>query len=222
MLKLENVTKSYTQGTKNIEVLKDLNFEVSSNQSKAIMGKSGSGKSTLLSLISGILKADSGEVTLDGHDYSKLNESKLTHLRATHIGFIFQNFHLVTYLNALENVMLPAKVCGQKNVEKKAQQLLEKVGLIDRLDHLPRELSGGENQRVAIARSLIHSPKLILADEPSGSLDEQTGDEVMKVLFEMIEKSHIALILVTHSREVASRCQSVTYLETGKITQNDH
>jgi putative ABC transport system ATP-binding protein len=219
MLKLKSIKKSYFQGNQKIEIFENLNFTLDKGKTVAIMGKSGSGKSTLLSLISGIIKPESGEIWLDGVSYSNLSESQLNDFRATNIGFIFQNFHLVSYLNALENVMLPAKVCKISNPKEKAIELLKNVGLSHRLDHLPSELSGGERQRVAIARALIHNPKIILADEPSGNLDEQTGNEVMDVLFKLIKENRITLILVTHSKEVAKRCEKIYELTMGSLKE---
>lgn len=218
MLKLKSLKKSYQQGLENIEIFEHLDFNVDVGQRVAIMGKSGSGKSTLLSLISGIIKPDSGDIVLNSVSYKDLQESELNDFRATNIGFIFQNFHLVSYLNALENVMLPAKVCGISKPKEKAIELLESVGLSHRLDHLPSQLSGGEKQRVAIARALIHNPKIILADEPSGNLDDETGNAVMDILFELIKKNNTTLILVTHSKDVAARCEKTYELMHGKLT----
>ena len=217
MLEIKSLKKAYHQGSQNIEIFKDLNFKVENGQKIAIMGKSGSGKSTLLSLISGIIKADDGDILLDGTSYKRLEESQINDFRASNIGFVFQNFHLVSYLNALENVMLPAKVCGISNPKEKATELLKSVGLSHRLNHLPSQLSGGEKQRVAIARSLIHNPKIILADEPSGNLDEETGNAVMDKLFELIKKNNTTLILVTHSKEVAARCEKTYELVHGNL-----
>ena len=219
MLKLESLKKSYEQGSQKVDIFENLNFHVEVGQRVAIMGKSGSGKSTLLSLISGIIKPDSGDIILNSTSYKNLKESELNDFRATNIGFVFQNFHLVSYLNALENVMLPAKVCGISNPKEKAIELLKSVGLSHRLDHLPSQLSGGEKQRVAIARALIHNPKIILADEPSGNLDEETGIAVMDKLFELIEKNNTTLILVTHSKDVANRCEKTYELVLGNLTQ---
>lgn len=219
MLELKSLKKSYLQGTQNIEIFENLNFHLNKGQQVAIMGKSGSGKSTLLSLISGIIKPDSGDIILNATSYQDLSESELNDFRATNIGFIFQNFHLVSYLNALENVMLPAKVCNIPNPKEKAIELLNSVGLSHRLDHIPSELSGGEKQRVAIARALIHNPQIILADEPSGNLDDETGNAVMDILFELIKKNNTTLILVTHSNAVAHRCEKTYKLVSGKLTQ---
>lgn len=219
MLELKSLKKAYIQGSQSIEIFENLNFRVGSGQRVAIMGKSGSGKSTLLSLISGIIKPDKGDISLDNIFYKELKESELNDFRATNIGFVFQNFHLVSYLNALENVMLPAKVCGISNPKEKAIELLKSVGLEHRLDHLPSQLSGGEKQRVAIARALIHNPKIILADEPSGNLDEETGIAVMDKLFELIKKNNTTLILVTHSKDVANRCEKTYELVSGNLNQ---
>ncbi|CAA6809203.1 MAG: ABC transporter ATP-binding protein [uncultured Sulfurovum sp.] len=217
MLELKSLKKSYHQGSQTIRIFEDLNFHVQEGERVAIMGKSGSGKSTFLSLISGIIKPDAGDITLNTVSYKELKESQLNDFRAMNIGFIFQNFHLVSYLNALENVMLPAKVCKVSKPKEKAIKLLERVGLGHRLDHLPSELSGGEKQRVAIARALIHNPKIILADEPSGNLDDQTGNSVMDSLFELIKQNHTTLILVTHSKEVAARCEKTYELVQGNL-----
>jgi len=219
MLALKSLKKSYHQGSQTIEIFENLNFHVEEGQRVAIMGKSGSGKSTLLSLISGIIKPDDGDISLNGVSYKELQESELNDFRAMNIGFVFQNFHLVSYLNALENVMLPAKVCHIPKPREKAITLLESVGLGHRLDHLPSQLSGGEKQRVAIARALIHNPKIILADEPSGNLDDETGNAVMDILFELIKKNHTTLILVTHSKDVAERCEKTYELLQGSLTQ---
>ncbi len=219
MLKLKSLKKSYLQGTQDIHIFEDLNFHVQKGQRVAIMGKSGSGKSTLLSLISGIIKPNDGEIVLNDTSYSGLKESQLNDFRASNIGFVFQNFHLVSYLNALENVMLPAKVNNISNAKEKAIELLKSVGLEHRLDHLPSQLSGGEKQRVSIARALIHNPKIILADEPSGNLDEETGIAVMDKLFELITKNGTTLILVTHSKDVAKRCEETYELISGNLSK---
>lgn len=217
MLQIKALKKSYTQGAQEVKIYDNLNFHVKKAQRVAIMGKSGSGKSTLLSLISGIIKPNDGDILLDNVSYRNMKEEDINDFRATNIGFVFQNFHLVSYLNALENVMLPAKVCGIKNAKEKAIELLESVGLGHRVDHLPSQLSGGEKQRVAIARALIHNPKVILADEPSGNLDEETGIAVMDKLFELIKENNTTLILVTHSKDVASRCEETYELVAGNL-----
>ena len=217
MLQLQRLEKSYQQGAGDIEIFKDLNFQVKKGQKVAIMGRSGSGKSTLLSLISGIIKPTNGDVLLDSISYKSLKESELNDFRAENIGFVFQNFHLITYLNALENVMLPARINAIPNPKEKAIELLKSVGLSHRLTHFPSQLSGGEKQRVAIARALIHNPKIILADEPSGNLDEETGISVMDIFFKLITKNEMTLILVTHSKDVANRCEKIYELKSGNL-----
>ncbi|TLP41285.1 ABC transporter ATP-binding protein [Arcobacter arenosus] len=217
MLELKSLKKTYQQGDEKIEIYNDLNFSLKEGEQVAIMGKSGAGKSTFLSLVSGIIKADSGDIVLNNISYNDLQENELNDFRASNIGFIFQNFHLVSYLNALENVMLPAKVCGISNPKEKAIELLKAVGLEHRLNHIPSQLSGGEKQRVAIARALIHNPKIILADEPSGNLDEETGIAVMDKLFELIKQNNTTLILVTHSKDVAARCEKTYQLAHGVL-----
>ncbi len=219
MLEIKSLKKSYMQGSHEVKIYENLDFHVKKASQIAIMGKSGSGKSTLLSLVSGIIKADQGDILLDDVSYKNMSESEINDFRASNIGFVFQNFHLVSYLNALENVMLPAKVCGISNPKEKAIELLKSVGLEHRLDHLPSQLSGGEKQRVAIARALIHNPKLILADEPSGNLDEETGIAVMDKLFELIKKNNTTLVLVTHSKEVAARCEETYELVAGNLNK---
>ena len=219
MLEIKSLKKAYVQGSQEIEIFENLSFHLNEGERVAIMGKSGSGKSTLLSLISGIIKADEGDIILNSVLYKDLKEAEINDFRATNIGFIFQNFHLVSYLNALENVMLPAKVCNIANAKEKAVELLKSVGLSHRLDHLPSQLSGGEKQRVAIARALIHNPKIILADEPSGNLDEETGIAVMDKLFELIKQNNTTLILVTHSKDVALRCEKTYELNAGNLNK---
>lgn len=221
MLNLVDLSKSFKQGDTAVEVLSQLNLSLEKGELISIMGKSGSGKSTLLSLISGILKSDDGAIELDLKNYQDLNEVQLADLRASKIGFVFQNFHLVSYLNALENIMLPAKVNKMANSKDRAMNLLSLVGLKDRVNHLPGQLSGGEKQRVAIARALIHRPKLILADEPSGSLDQQTGQEVMDVLFSLVKENETSLILVTHDLNVAKRCEKIYDFIDGKLTLHE-
>lgn len=219
MLEIKSLKKSYIQGSQNVEIFENLNFHVNKAQRVAIMGKSGSGKSTLLSLISGIIKPNEGDILLDSVSYKSMSEAEINDFRASNIGFVFQNFHLVSYLNALENVMLPAKVNNINNAKEKAIELLKSVGLEHRLDHLPSQLSGSERQRVAIARALIHNPKIILADEPSGNLDEETGIAVMDKLFELIKENNTTLILVTHSKDVAARCEEIYELVSGNLVK---
>ena len=218
-LELRSVNKHYQQGNTRIEVLRDLQLQVATGSHVAILGQSGSGKSTLLGLLAGLDRPDSGEIILQGVPLGNLTPAQMTALRGKNIGFIFQQYHLLSHLTALENVMLPLEINGAKvdQAKTRAQTLLQDVGLTDRLQHLPRELSGGECQRVAIARALVTKPQLVLADEPSGSLDAETGQQVMDVLFQQVQQHGLTLLVVTHSQEVAGRCQLRYQLRDGKL-----
>lgn len=217
MMKIQDLKKSYGQGQSRVEVLKGLNFEINSGETVALVGKSGSGKSTLLSLLAGLDTPDSGKITINEKEISHLREKELIQFRASHIGIVFQQFHLVSTLTALENVLLPLELLKRENAREEAQKLLEAVGLTHRLDHLPSELSGGESQRVAIARALAIRPALLFADEPSGNLDEETGEKVMDLLFKLVEETRTTLVLVTHDPELARRCSRVIHLEHGSL-----
>ena len=220
ILKCENVTKSFKQGPNSIDVLKNVSLEIDKGKTISILGKSGSGKTTLLSILSGIERVDSGEIFFKENKISHFSQSELTKIRSNSIGVIFQQFHLIEHLNALENVLLPLEILGIKNGEIKAKELLDKVGLGSRLNHFPGQLSGGEKQRVAIARAMAISPDLLLADEPSGSLDEETGSMVMKLLFDLVKETNMSLILVTHEKSLASQCDVSLVLEGGVLTQS--
>ena len=219
MLSVKNVNKSFTQGERKIEILKDLNLEISNAQSVAILGQSGSGKSTFLSTMSGIDAVDSGDIIFNETNLTSLDEDEITQFRGRHMGIIFQQFHLLSHLNALENVSLPLEIQGSKSKEatERARKLLVAVGLGDRLDHFPSQLSGGEKQRVAIARSMILDPEILLADEPSGSLDEDTGQQIMDLIFGLVKEHKSTLILVTHNQQLARRCEKVYRLEQGQL-----
>jgi putative ABC transport system ATP-binding protein len=208
-IKFNNVTKSFIQGSKEIQVLKGLTFDLQQQGLFAIVGKSGSGKSTFLSLLCGLDRPTSGEVILDGTIISHLGEKELTDFRSRNIGIIFQNFHLIDNFTALENILLPLEVLKDPNAKTKAYEILDMVGLKDRMNHFPSELSGGECQRVAIARASVTNPKVLLADEPSGNLDPETGEKVMGILFETARKLGQTLILVTHDHELANKCDAV-------------
>ena len=215
LLDLRSIKKSYGQGKAEIEVLKDINLAVNSGESHAILGQSGSGKSTLLSILCGIQKANSGSYMFKGEDFFKLSEDDVTVKRAQSIGTIFQQFHLLPHLTALENVELSLEILERYSELDHAGELLKKVGLWERRDHYPSELSGGEQQRVAIARSMAIRPDLILADEPSGSLDEETGDHIMNLIFDLVKEHNTGLILVTHNKTLAARCDNVHELRHG-------
>ncbi len=217
-LNIINLKKSYGLGESKIEVLKGIHLNIEEGETLALTGKSGSGKSTLLSLLAGLDTIDGGDIIIDGINISKMSEKDLSHFRAKNLGIIFQQFHLVSTLTALENILLPLELLNSSNAMEKAKNLLESVGLSHRSDHLPFELSGGECQRVAIARALAIGPRLILADEPSGNLDEETGAKVMDLLFKMVHETKTTLILVTHDHDLAKRCSRIVHLEHGSIT----
>tara|TARA_R110002072_G_scaffold64203_3_gene159484 strand:+ start:95086 stop:95730 length:645 start_codon:yes stop_codon:yes gene_type:complete len=212
IVNLDNIKKSFGD----ISILKSLNFKLEQGQTATILGHSGSGKSTLLSILGGTLRADSGVVNVLDHDLLSASEDELSIMRRSRLGMIFQHFHLIPHLNALENVLLPLEIQGIKD-NSYAIELLEKVGLGHRLTHFPSQLSGGEKQRVAIARALVHDPDLILADEPSGSLDEKTGDEVMKLVFDLVKDQNKSLILVTHNKELGKFTDRVLSLDQGEL-----
>ncbi len=216
-LSVRDLHKAHAQGERTIHVLQGLELEVAPGETVAIVGKSGSGKSTLLALLAGLDRPDRGHVVLDGGALEALNETALARLRARSMGIIFQQFQLVQTLTALENVMLPAEILGDKDVATHARSLLESVGLGERLHHFPSQLSGGEQQRVAIARALAGRPRLVLADEPTGNLDAETGQLVMDLLFRLLREQGTALVLVTHDPECAARCDRVLTLHGGRL-----
>ncbi|MFT6070645.1 MAG: putative ABC transport system ATP-binding protein [Bacteriovoracaceae bacterium] len=220
ILNVQNLKKSYSQGTRKLEIINDLNLGLEKGSTLAILGQSGSGKSTLLSLLSGLDQPDDGKIILDGMDLGSLGESELTDLRAKKIGIIFQNFHLLPHLSALENVALSLEILKMDQPFEVAKKWLSRVGLSSREDHFPDQLSGGEKQRVAIARALSISPDLILADEPSGSLDEETGDKVMDLIFGLVREENSTLILVTHNKELAKNCEKTVHLHGGKLVES--
>ena len=200
-----------------LAILHDICFDLYQGESVAITGSSGSGKSTLLSLLAGLDIPTAGNVVMMGQDLSQLNEDGRASLRASHVGFVFQSFQLLPHLNALENVMLPAELKGDLEAKDKATLWLNKVGLKDRLKHFPKTLSGGEQQRVALARAFINQPAILFADEPTGSLDEASGNRVIDLLFDLNQANHSTLILVTHDPALASRCERQLQLQGGKL-----
>ena len=216
-----DLVQSFFQGDKEIKVLKGLNLEVKKNETVAILGKSGIGKSTLLSLLTGLDHPLSGKVEIDGVNISQMSEKELTPFRAQNLAIVFQNFHLMSTLSALENVALPLEIRGDKDAYTKARKALEQVEMGHRLDHFPRQLSGGENQRVAMARALAQRPKILFADEPSGNLDEKTGAIVTNQLFDLVKKSHTTLVLVTHNKELANLCDRKLELTGGVLEHID-
>jgi putative ABC transport system ATP-binding protein len=214
---VKNLRKSYGQGEAKVEVLKGINLEIFKGETLALIGKSGSGKSTLLSLLAGLDQSDAGEIIIEGKNISSMTEKELTGFRASHMGIVFQQFHLVSTLTAFENVLLPLELLKRPDAQKTASALLDSVGLGHRSHHLPSQLSGGESQRVAIARAVAISPSILFADEPSGNLDEETGDKVMELLFNMVEKTGTTLVLVTHDQDLARKCKRVVHLEHGSL-----
>ncbi len=214
---MNNVKKSYGSGETRVEVLKQISLEIPVGDSVALIGRSGSGKSTLLSLLAGLDRPDAGDIFVEGENIALMTEKELTQFRASKMGIVFQQFHLVSTLTAIENVMLPLEILKIPDAFHKANNLLQSVGLSHRRDHLPSQLSGGESQRVAIARALATNPGILFADEPSGNLDEDTGSTVMDLLFQMVEKTKTTLILVTHDQELAQRCRRIVHLEHGRF-----
>lgn len=217
-LSAKSVIKSFAQFGQSIQVLKGLDLNVQQGESVAVLGPSGSGKSTLLSILAGFDDPDSGEVILMDRKVKGLSENDRAIFRGSNLGFVFQQYHLISHLNALENVSLPLAILGREDREA-ATQLLVEVGLKDRMRSFPHQLSGGESQRVAIARAIIHKPKLIFADEPSGNLDLATGEKVMDVLFGVTLENKTSLVLVTHSEQLAARCDRKLYLKDGKLAE---
>lgn len=218
-LRLVDLKKSFVQNNDRIQILNGIDLNVESGKLISIVGQSGSGKSTLLSLLSALDSADQGQVLINGQDITKMNEKERTDFRAKNLSIVFQQYHLMPHLTALENVMLPLEILKIEQAELKAKQMLEQLRLSHRIDHLPSQLSGGECQRVAIARALVVQPKLLLADEPSGNLDVKTGDSVMKTFFEIVKKFKITTVLVTHSPDLAKMCDDVYRLNNGKLIQ---
>ncbi len=216
-LTVTGISKSFMQGDQKIQVLKNLDLNVRRGESIAILGRSGSGKSTLLSLLCGLDRPEEGDISLAQTWFSSLKEEDLTLFRGRKMGIIFQQFHLLPHLTAVENVSLALEILGDKDAGPKALKALEQVGLLHRKDHLPLKLSGGEKQRVAIARAMVIQPDLLLADEPSGSLDESTGKDVMDLIFNLVKENQMSLVLVTHSQELANRCDKVLLLDEGQL-----
>ena len=217
ILKVHQACKSFQQGNHKVKVLERLDLEVNKGEKVAILGPSGCGKSTLLSLLAGLDNPGSGTVKIDGTDLANINEDQLSQTRSEKLGIVFQQYHLMRNLTAVENVGLPLEILGTADFAVRAQTALKEVGLDHRATHFPSEMSGGECQRVAIARALVTRPALILADEPSGNLDQKTGDEVMDILFNLCREHTTSLVLVTHNRELADRCDRSLLLNEGTL-----
>ncbi|XVJ70098.1 MAG: ABC transporter ATP-binding protein [Rhizobacter sp.] len=221
LIAVRNVSKDVLDATGTLTILHDIDFELAARQSVAIVGASGSGKSTLLSIMAGLDTPSRGTVQLLGQDMFALGEDARAALRAQHMGFVFQNFQLLSNLTALENVMLPLELQGRTDARIAATEMLRRVGLADRLSHHPRVLSGGEQQRVALARAFVVRPAVLLADEPTGSLDFATGETVMALMFELNREVGTTLVLVTHDRAIASRCDRQLRIEAGRLVSNE-
>ena len=217
VLSANHLGKQVISSDGSLTILHDICFDIVQGESIAITGASGSGKSTLLGLLAGLDLPSSGNVTLMGQDLNILNEDGRANLRAKHVSFVFQSFQLLSHLTALENVLLPAQMSGRNDSKNEAIAWLEKVGLEDRLNHFPKTLSGGEQQRVALARAFITKPDILFADEPTGSLDEASGERVIRLLFELNQASKSTLVLVTHDPALASRCQRQLHLQGGRL-----
>ena len=217
MIRLEGVSKTVQSGTRALTILHPIDLEVPDGQCLAIVGPSGSGKSTLLGLIAGLDAPTSGRIIVDGVDITALDEDALATLRGRRIGFVFQFFHLIPSLTALENVMVPLEIAGAADAAARARALVADVGLSDRIDHYPAQLSGGEQQRVAIARALANDPALVLADEPTGNLDSATGRHIIEILLDVNRRRRTTLVLVTHDSELARQADVVVRLRDGRI-----
>tara|TARA_Y100001949_G_scaffold147149_1_gene130965 strand:+ start:7606 stop:8292 length:687 start_codon:yes stop_codon:yes gene_type:complete len=216
ILDARNLSKAVPSAEGELAILDDVSLSLDKGDSLAIVGTSGSGKSTLLGLLAGLDLPTSGEVQLAGHLLGALDEDQRARVRAEHVGFVFQSFQLLDSLNALENVMLPLELHGRSNAQAKATELLDRVGLGARLHHYPRQLSGGEQQRVAVARAFAAEPAVLFADEPTGNLDSHTGATITELLFELNREHGTTLVLVTHDERLAQRCQRLLRLEGGR------
>jgi putative ABC transport system ATP-binding protein len=219
VLQTEKLTKIYKSADKELVVLDQVSFSAEQGTTLSIIGPSGSGKTTLLGLCAGLDVPSSGAVSLMGFKINAMDEDDRAYIRNQFVGFVFQNFQLLATLTALENVMVPLELRGEKNVEAKAKELLDRVGLMDRFHHYPSQLSGGEQQRVAMARAFITSPKILFADEPTGNLDEENANHITRLLFGMNQEEKTTLILVTHNLELAQKTQRILRMKGGKMVE---
>ncbi|WP_296705632.1 ABC transporter ATP-binding protein [Algoriphagus sp.] len=222
ILAISNLSKTYQSGSRKLTVLDDVNFSIDAGETISIVGPSGSGKTTLLGLCAGLDSATTGSVSLNGENLQALSEDQRAFVRNQHVGFIFQNFQLLPTLTALENVMVPLELKKRKDARNKAQELLEKVGLGDRSTHYPTQLSGGEQQRVSIARAFANEPKILFADEPTGNLDTETGEMIEKLIFDLNKEQGTTLILVTHDLDLAAKTQRIIHIKGGKIQEEEN
>lgn len=221
MLKVEKLNKIVATGESSLQILKDISFFLSKGKSLAIVGESGSGKTTLLGLLAGLDKPTSGKVSIDGNSIFEMSEDERALVRKNAVGFVFQSFQLIDGLTALENVMMPLELRGDKKAKEKALSQLEQVGLSERVNHFPNQLSGGEQQRVAVARAFVCEPQVLFADEPTGNLDTNTGQKVVDLMFSLNQKNNTTMVLVTHDIKLASRCDYKISLSAGELIESD-
>ncbi|WP_194852510.1 ABC transporter ATP-binding protein [Nonlabens antarcticus] len=221
ILKINGLGKTYNSGSRQLTVLQNISFDVEKGQTFSIVGPSGSGKTTLLGLCAGLDQPNAGTVELCGYDLQTLNEDERAELRNKEVGFIFQNFQLLPTLTALENVSVPLELQSAQDASSRARKLLEKVGLGDRIHHYPSQLSGGEQQRVALARAFSNRPSILFADEPTGNLDEETGEKVIELLFELNKDAGTTLVIISHDLDLAARTQQILRLKGGQILTNE-
>ena len=221
ILKITGLEKTYISGSKELTVLKDISFEVEQGKTFSIIGPSGSGKTTLLGLCAGLDEPSAGQVVLCGQNLTALNEDQRAQLRNKEVGFILQNFQLLPTVTANENVSVTLELQGDKKAAEKIKALLEKVGLVNRFDHYPSQLSGGEQQRVALARAFANRPSILFADEPTGNLDEETGEKVIQLLFELNKEAGTTLIIISHDLDLAHRTQQIIRLKGGRILTDE-
>ena len=217
VLKVESLTRQVESPEGPLTIVHDVSFEIGSGETVAIVGASGAGKSTLLALLAGLDMPSSGRVWLAGEDLTRLSEDGRARLRAERVGFVFQSFHLIPSLTALENVLLPLELARRADARAAARKALEQVGLASRLGHYPRQLSGGERQRVALARAFVTNPAVLFADEPTGNLDAATGARIIDLMFDMNARSQTTLVLVTHESGLAARCGRVLHMDAGRL-----
>lgn len=220
VLEAHELSKQVSSPEGTLTILSDVSFVITAGESVAVVGPSGAGKSTLLALLAGLDLPTNGYVMLNAANLSELDEDGRAQLRAESVGFVFQSFHLVPSLNALENVMLPLELAGRSDARRAAKEIIEQVGLGERWSHYPAQLSGGEKQRVAIARAFASEPAVLFADEPTGNLDTRTGDNIMDLMFELNRSSSTTLVLVTHDQNLAKRCDRILSLDVGKLVSD--
>ncbi|GGA93174.1 ABC transporter ATP-binding protein [Mucilaginibacter rubeus] len=221
ILNISDLSKTYQSAGRTLTVLDQINFSVAAGSTNAIVGPSGSGKTTLLGLCAGLDRSTSGTVELNGINLNKLTEDQRAQVRNQHVGFIFQNFQLLPTLTALENVMVPLELRGEKNIKARAWDLLDKVGLSERGHHYPLQLSGGEQQRVSLARAFSNAPRILFADEPTGNLDAETSDKVIKLIFDLNKEAGTTLVVVTHDLELAAKTQRIIRIKGGKLIADE-